>query len=83
MSTFFSPPRRWESMPAVEEEWVCDARKNAYRRGIGGGRGGQRSRRPRRSREEREAIQARTPEEIAEIRAQRAAKRARLEAGEL
>ena len=83
MSTFFSPPRRWESMPAVEEEWVRDARKNAYRRGIGGGRGGQRSRRPRRSREEREAIQARTPEEIAEIRAQRAAKRARLEAGEL
>jgi len=55
------------------------ARKAAFSRsGKGRGKGG-RSRRPRRSPEERAAILARSPEEIAEIRAQRAAKRARLE----
>ena len=82
--TLFDPPRRFESMPSEEEGWVRLARKEAFRRG-GGGRGrakGGRSRRPRRSPEERAAILARTPEEIAEIRRERAAKRARLEAGE-
>ena len=64
-------------MPTAEEEWMRIARRDAYKRGSG--RRGSRRRRPRRSPEERAAVLARTPEDIAEIRAQRAAKRARLE----
>lgn len=74
----FSPPRRWDSMPAEEEGWMREARLAAMvQSGRRGGRSGRGSRRrPRRSAEERAAIAARTPEEIAQIRAERAAKRA-------
>lgn len=79
LPTLCEPPERWTSMPSEEPEWVREARKAAFKRGArSGGRRSSR-RRPRRSEEERAAIRARTPEEIAEIRAQRAAKRARLE----
>ena len=73
----FDPPLRFAAMPAVEDEWVRQARKDAYRPGTRG-RGGRR-RRPRRSPEERAAIESRTPEEIAAIRAERAAKRERMQ----
>ena len=74
---FFEPPLRFEEMLREEEEWMRQARRDSYKRGSGGGRRGSR-RRPRRTPEERAAILARTPEEIAAIRAERAAKRARL-----
>lgn len=75
--THYDPPLRFAAMPAVEEDWVRQARKDAYRPGMRGR--GNRRRRPRRSPEERKAIEARTPEEIAAIRAERAAKRERLQ----
>jgi len=73
----FTPPRRFSAMLTEEPEWVREARLAAKRQQRkGGGRGG--SRRPRRSEAERAAIAARTPEQIEQIRAERAAKRARL-----
>jgi 2'-5' RNA ligase len=77
LPTLFDPPRRWQSMPMEEDEWMRDARRDAYRRGAQGRRGGRR-RRPRRSPEERARVLARTPEDIAMIRAERAAKREKL-----
>ena len=52
----FSPPRRWDSMPAEEEGWMREARLAAMvQSGRRGGRSGRGSRRrPRRSAEERE-----------------------------
>lgn len=72
----FDPPLRFESMLSEEPEWMRQARRDSFKRS-GGTSGGKRGRRtPRRSAEERDAIRARTPEQIAEIRAQRAAKKA-------
>jgi len=79
----FEPPLRFDAMPAQEASWVREARRDAHRTGGGRGRaarGGGRSRRSRRSPEERVAILARTPEQIAAIRAERAAKREAREA---
>lgn len=74
----YEPPRPFDAMPREEEEWMQRARKEAYKReGSSGSR--TRRRRPRRTPEERAAILARTPEDIAAIRAERAAKRARLQ----
>lgn len=80
----FEPPQRFEAMLQEEEEWMRQARRDSYKRGRGGsGAGRKRGRgRPRRSPEERAAIAARTPEEIAQIRAERAAKKERLAAAE-
>jgi len=77
---FFEPPRRFDAMLEEEEEWMRQARRDAYKRGGPGQGGRKRSRRPRRTAEERAAINARTPEEIEAIRSARAAKR-RLLAG--
>ena len=65
--------RPFDAMPAVEEDWIREARQaEKRRRGRAAGRG---SRRRRRTPAERAAIDARTPEDIAAIRAARAAKR--------
>ena len=64
------PPHCFPQMPEEEEAWVVEARKAAAK-----GRKGRRRRSPRRSPEERAAVAARTPEEIAAIRAARAAAR--------
>lgn len=78
---FFDPPERFDAMPQQEEEWMRQARKDAYKRGGASSSGRRKSRgRPRRTPEERAAILARTPEDIAAIRAERAVKRARLQA---
>ena len=65
----------------TQASWVREARKGAYQKGGGRTQSRGRRRRPRRTAEERAAIQARTPEQIAAIRAERAAKREALEAG--
>ena len=75
----YDPPRRFDSMPREEEEWMRRSRKEAFKRSR---TSGSRRRRPRRTPEERAAILARTPDEIAAIRAERTAKRARLQEGE-
>lgn len=72
----YDPPKRFDSMPREEEDWMRRSRKEAFKRSR---TSGSRRRRPRRTPEERAAILARTPEEIAAIRAERAAKRARLQ----
>ena len=74
------PPARFVGMPLEEEEWVRAARMEAKKARYGprgGGRRGGRRRSPRRSPEEREEVRNRSPEQIAEIRRQRAAKKER------
>ena len=74
------PPARFVGMPLEEEEWVREARMEAKKARYGprgGGRRGGRRRSPRRSPEEREEVRNRSPEQIAEIRRQRAAKKER------
>ena len=74
------PPARFVGMPLEEEAWVREARMEAKKARYGprgGGRRGGRRRSPRRSPEEREEVRNRSPEQIAEIRRQRAAKKER------
>ena len=71
--------RRFVGMPAEPPDWVADAMAERSSRRF---RGRGKRRRKRRSAAERAAINARTPEDIAAIRAERAAKRRAKEAGE-
>ena len=75
----FRRKRRFRGMPATPPDWVADAMAERSSRRF---RGRGKRRRKRRSAAERAEIAARTPEDIAAIRAERAAKRRAKEAGE-
>ena len=75
----FRRKRRFVGMPAEPPDWVADAMAERSSRRF---RGRGKRRRKRRSAAERAEIAARTPEDIAAIRAERAAKRLAKEAGE-
>ena len=81
----WSGARHFKAMPEVEEAWIKEARKaEQRRRGLDDSRqrGKRRGRKSRRTPEERAEINRRTPEEIEAIRAERRAKKERLEASE-